>query len=122
MNISDKGTWLLFLPENEFHEIGLIFAKFLLINNGFEVVYLGSNVPYGSLLQLSEKKNIDNVLFFSISNTSKSNLDFTVDYLHKFFPKAKHHLVANGLDINFLTKDKEIHVLDNLDDFVDLIS
>ena len=122
LNISDKGTWLLFLPENEFHEIGLIFAKFLLINNGFEVVYLGSNVPYGSLLQLSEKKNIDNVLFFSISNTSKSNLDFTVDYLHKFFPKAKHHLVANGLDINFLTKDKEIHVLDNLDDFVDLIS
>ena len=122
LNISDKGSWLLFLPENEFHEIGLVFAKFLLINNGFEVVYLGANVPYGSLLQLSEKKKIDNVLFFSISNTSKSNLDFTVDYLNKFFPKSTHYLVANSLDINFLTKDKSINVLDNLDDFINIIS
>ena len=54
-----KDSWLLFLPENEFHEIGLLFAKFLLIKNGFEVVYLGSNVPYGSLLELAEKKHID---------------------------------------------------------------
>ena len=122
MNDSKKQTWLLFLPENEFHEIGLLFAKFLLINSGFEVVYLGSNVPYGSLLQLAEKKHIDNVLFFSVSNTSKSNLDFTTNYLEKSFPKAKHYLVANSLDINFLTKDNNVTILDNLDDFVNMIS
>lgn len=117
-----KDSWLLFLPENEFHEIGLIFAKFLLIQNGYEVVYLGSNVPYGSLLQLAEKKHIDNVLFFSVSNTSKSNLDFTINYLNKSFPKSKHFLVANSLDINFLTKEHDITILDNLDDFVKIIS
>ena len=117
-----KSTWLLFLPENEFHEIGLIFAKFLLIKNGFEVVYLGANVPYGSLMELAEKKHIDNVLFFSISNTSKSNLDFTVNYLNKSFPKSKHFIVANSLDINFLTKDHNITILENLDDFIKIIT
>ena len=117
-----KESWLLFLPENEFHEIGLLFAKFLLIKNGFEVVYLGANVPYGSLLELAEKKHIDNVLFFSVSNTSKSNLDFTINYLNKSFSKAKHFLVANSLDINFLTKDHDITILDNQDDFVKIIS
>ena len=122
LNVSKKKTWLLFLPENEFHEIGLIFAKFLLINNGFEVVYLGSNVPYGSLLQLAEKKHIDNVLFFSVSNTSKSNLDFTINYLEKSFPDSNHYLVANSLDIDFLTKDYNINILDNLDNFVKIIS
>ena len=121
-NNSSKGSWLLFLPENEFHEIGLLFAKFLLIKNGFEVIYLGSNVPYGSLLELAEKKQIDNVLFFSVSNTSKSNLDFTINYLNKSFPKAKHFLVANSLDINFLTKDHDITILENLDSFIDIIS
>ncbi|MAD50814.1 MAG: hypothetical protein CMC95_05915 [Flavobacteriales bacterium] len=121
MNDSFKETWLLFLPENEFHEIGLIFAKFLLINSGHEVVYLGANVPYGSLLQLAEKKHIDNVLFFSVSNTSKSNLDFTINYLEKSFPKSTHYLVANSLDINFLTKSHKITILDNLDDFVGII-
>lgn len=122
LNISEKKSWLLFLPENEFHEIGLIFAKFLLINNGFEVIYLGSNVPYGSLLQVAEKKHIDNVLFFSVSNTSKSNLDFTINYLEKSFPDSNHYLVANSLDIDFLTKGYNINILDNLDDFVEIIS
>lgn len=122
LNQTNKTSWLLFLPENEFHEIGLLFAKFLLINNGYEVIYLGSNVPYGSLLQLVEKKHVDNVLFFSVSNTSKSNLDFTINYLEKAFPDTKHYLVANSLDINFLTKDYKINILDNLDDFVDIIS
>jgi len=117
-----KSTWLLFLPENEFHEIGLIFAKFLLIKNGFEVVYLGANVPYGSLLEVAEKKHVDNVLFFSVSNTSKSNLDFTINYLNKSFPKSKHYIVANSLDINFLTKGHDIIILDNLDDFVKIIT
>ena len=121
-NNSTKGAWLLFLPENEFHEIGLLFAKFLLIKNGFEVIYLGSNVPYGSLLELAEKKQIDNVLFFSVSNTSKSNLDFTINYLNKSFPTAKHFLVANSLDINFLTKEHDITILENLDSFIDIIS
>tara|TARA_B100001057_G_scaffold476879_1_gene545434 strand:- start:765 stop:1646 length:882 start_codon:yes stop_codon:yes gene_type:complete len=117
-----KDSWLLFLPENEFHDIGLLFAKFLLIKNGFEVVYLGANIPYGSLLELAEKKHIDNVLFFSVSNTSKSNLDFTINYLNKSFPNTKHFLVANSLDINFLTKEHDITILDNLDDFIKIIS
>ena len=59
-----KESWLLFLPENEFHEIGLIFAKFLLIKNGYEVIYLGANVPYGSLLQLAEKRKLIMFYFF----------------------------------------------------------
>ena len=50
-------TWLLFLPENEFHEIGLLFTKFLLVQNGNNVVYLGSNVPYGTLIDVIEKRN-----------------------------------------------------------------
>ena len=121
-NSINGQSWLLFLPENEFHEIGLLFAKFLLIKNGFEVVYLGANVPYGSLLELADKKRIDNVLFFSVSNTSKSNLDFTINYLNKSFPDSKQFLVANSLDINFLTKDHNITILDNLDDFINIIS
>ena len=121
-NNTNKESWLLFLPENEFHEIGLIFAKFLLIKNGYEVIYLGANVPYGSLLQLAEKKKINNVLFFSISNTSKSNLDFTLDYLNKSFPESNQFLVANSLDINFLTKNHSVTILDNLDDFISIIN
>ena len=120
-NTELKSTWLLFLPENEFHDIGLLFAKFLLVFYKCEVIYLGTNVPYGSLQQITEKKNIDNILFFSVSNQSKSNLNFTIEYLERIFDKSEMYLVCNSLDIDFLTKDYSVKILNNLDDLIEII-
>jgi DNA-binding transcriptional MerR regulator len=36
---------LLLLPENEYHELGLLFVNYLLKQNGLPVIYLGANVP-----------------------------------------------------------------------------
>jgi DNA-binding transcriptional MerR regulator/methylmalonyl-CoA mutase cobalamin-binding subunit len=38
-------TILLFLPESEHHELGLLFISYLLRSRGIKVLYLGSNVP-----------------------------------------------------------------------------
>jgi len=38
-------TALLFLPESEFHEIGLLYISYLLKNRGAKVLYLGANMP-----------------------------------------------------------------------------
>ncbi|RFM31693.1 MerR family transcriptional regulator [Chitinophaga silvisoli] len=43
------GTALLFLPENELHEIGLLFYNYVLRARGFKTIYLGQSVPYDSL-------------------------------------------------------------------------
>ena len=118
---TDKPKWLLFLPENEFHDIGLHFAKFLLHFYGYETIFLGSNVPYASLLQLNQKIQVDNILFFVVSNQSKSNLDFTIDYLLKTFNNVKINLVCNGIDSEALTNHSSINILTNLDQFVDSI-
>lgn len=37
--------YLLFLPEDEHHELGLLFVYYLLKRNGIPVLYLGANVP-----------------------------------------------------------------------------
>jgi len=120
-NTEFKSSWLLFLPENEFHDIGLLFAKFLLACYGCEVIYLGTNVPYGSLQQIVQKKKIDNILFFSVSNQSKSNLNFTIEYLENIFDKSELYLVCNSLDIDLLTKDYNVKILNNLDDLIKII-
>lgn len=36
---------LLFLPEGEYHEVGLLFVYYLLKSRGVNVIYLGANVP-----------------------------------------------------------------------------
>jgi DNA-binding transcriptional MerR regulator len=50
----DSKRFLLFLPESEMHETGLLFARYLLKNCGHETLYLGQEIPYGDL-----KKVID---------------------------------------------------------------
>ncbi|MDZ4072026.1 MAG: MerR family transcriptional regulator [Sediminibacterium sp.] len=44
-HVSLNKTTLLFLPEGEHHELGLLFMYFLLKSRGVKVYYLGSNVP-----------------------------------------------------------------------------
>ena len=45
----DAKKIVLFLPENEMHEIGLLFFHYLLKNMGFQTYYLGQYVPLADL-------------------------------------------------------------------------
>lgn len=42
----DPKRFLLFLPEGELHETGLLFARYLLKKCGMDTLYLGQEVPY----------------------------------------------------------------------------
>jgi DNA-binding transcriptional MerR regulator len=50
---------VLFMPEGEYHEIGLLFVHFLLKQKGHNVDYLGTNVPIVDLKYLTEYKKVD---------------------------------------------------------------
>lgn len=40
-----ESTVLLFLPEGEYHELGLLYMQYLLRSRGVRTLYLGANVP-----------------------------------------------------------------------------
>ena len=50
---------VLFMPEGEYHEIGLLFVQYLLKLRGYNVDYLGTNVPIVDLKYLTELKKVD---------------------------------------------------------------
>jgi MerR family transcriptional regulator, light-induced transcriptional regulator len=52
-------TILLFLPEGEHHELGLLYMYYMLKVRGIKVIYLGSNVPIADIKFLSELKKPD---------------------------------------------------------------
>ncbi len=52
-------TGLLFLPEGEFHEIGLLFIQYLLKSRGISVLYLGANVPIDDVEYIIKVKKPD---------------------------------------------------------------
>ena len=117
-----RETWLLFLPENEFHEIGLLFARFLLVKNGFNVIYLGSNLPYESLNQVDEKIKIDNTLMFSVSKSSIININSTIEYLESNFQSANKYIISTEITAKMITKKSNINILNNVNSFVNIIS
>jgi MerR family transcriptional regulator, light-induced transcriptional regulator len=54
-------TFLLFLPEGEHHELGLLFVYFLLRKHGAKTIYLGANVPVNDVAEVIHLKKPDGI-------------------------------------------------------------
>lgn len=118
---SPKENWLLFLPKNELHDIGILFAYLILKMNGYNVVYLGQNLPHSFLLSLKEKNKIDNILFSIVSNTSKLDLIELTNFLETHFSESKIHAIINE---NLITEERfqKLSTISSIDEFINLIT
>jgi MerR family transcriptional regulator, light-induced transcriptional regulator len=54
-----KTKVLLFMPENEHHELGLLFLHYMLKSRGIKAIYLGANVPIADLEFVADLKKPD---------------------------------------------------------------
>jgi DNA-binding transcriptional MerR regulator len=71
---------LLFLPQNEDHEIGLLMSKYILRNAGRNVIYLGQRVPFDNLKSTVKQTKPGQLLFFLVQMHPVEQLQ---DYLDK---------------------------------------
>lgn len=53
----DKNAenFVLFLPEGQWHEMGLLLSNYLIRKNGHNCIYLGSSLPVESVVQMKDK-------------------------------------------------------------------
>ena len=114
---SSRNGWLLFLPENEFHEIGLLFSHYLIRQAGKKVIYLGSNVPFETLLDAVEKTKPEHLFFFLVHHNTPENSQDYIDSLKKYFGKIKIHLSGNEKLINKLKVGKEFNWIRSVEEF-----
>jgi methanogenic corrinoid protein MtbC1 len=59
---NDK-VFVLYLPENEIHELGLMYLNYEILLNGYKTIYLGESVPIDSLKDM--KNYFDNIVYIS---------------------------------------------------------
>ena len=117
-----KDKWLLFLPEHEFHEIGLLFAKYILSLKENNVIYLGDNLPIDTLSGVAEKHKIDNILLFFITNYSLKMSETHLQKLTKIFPQSKIFVVTPNKKLNIpKLKTSNINLINDIDGFIKLI-
>ena len=69
----NADTFVLFLPMNEIHELGLLYLHFELLLSGYHSVYLGQSVPIENLIDLQKVyKNICFVTYLTVEPSKES--------------------------------------------------
>ena len=89
-----KKTGLLFLPEGEYHELGLLFVQYLLKSRGLYVYYLGTNVPLDDVEYVVKHKQPDFIYTHLTSVSSVFNFEKFIQQSLKRFSQTP--LIISG--------------------------
>ncbi|MGV8994196.1 MAG: MerR family transcriptional regulator [Flavobacterium sp.] len=108
--------WLLFLAEDEFHEIALLFAHYILRQRGENVIYLGTNVPLNTLQQATDAIMPDALLTFFVKSNFPEDQQLYLNSVRNCFPKGNIYISGNERLISTLNLDSETNWLRNIDD------
>jgi len=108
---------VLFLPENETHEIGLLFANFLLKEANIKTIYLGQQVPTISLIKLIKDRKIKRALGFIFYSSGKEKLIKSVNNLISSCEETLFYWSGNMDTLNLLNIHKNQTILKSLNDF-----
>lgn len=99
---TDK-IFVLYLPENEIHELGLMYLNYEILLNGYKTIYLGESVPVSSLKDM--KQYFDNIIYISY---------LTVQPARDDIDKYLKEITTEVIDIN-----SEIWILGRMTEFID---
>ena len=104
-NIKINKTVLLFLPEGEYHELGLLFMNYLLKSKGVCTIYLGCNIPVNDIDYVTRLKKPDYLYAHLTTVGFKFNFDKFIDVISKKF--AGTPVIISGQLTH--TYEKKIH-------------
>ena len=89
---------LLFLPEHDWHEIGLLFYQYLLRSKGHYTYYLGQSLPYDSLVDCIERLKPTVVLSSWLTAVDQHFIVGYFKQLHNDAPEVRY--LAGGAQIH----------------------
>ncbi len=118
---SGKQTWLLFLPNDEDHEIGLLLSAYLIKQAGYKVVYLGQRVPYENLQAVISDIAPDYLLYFHVLRRPIAEAQTLINQLSTNYPTLQVYLSSPidveqqlELPVNFQAINSVEHFLEKI--------
>ena len=77
---------IVFLPEGEHHELGILFIHYLLKSKGIKVIYLGANVPIADIEYLCKIKSPDFIYTHLTSLAHNFNFEKFLNFIGQKIP------------------------------------
>lgn len=92
-----ESVYILYLPLNEIHELGLMYLNYELLNKGYKTIYLGESVPLESLENLKNYfEEIIFVTYLTVEPTMEEIDDYVVNFNEKILKNTYHSLKILG--------------------------
>ncbi|NNK87664.1 MAG: MerR family transcriptional regulator [Flavobacteriaceae bacterium] len=119
---NSSRTFVLFLPDHEIHDIGLLFLNYEIVCKGYHCIFLGQSVPISCLGDIVDKYNdISFVAYFTV----KPELGDMKEYLETFHDQlllnSRNKFLILGQRAKQIDRKglpKEIQVYDSIGDLV----
>ncbi|MDN3493329.1 MerR family transcriptional regulator [Winogradskyella bathintestinalis] len=105
----NKSTkiFVLYLPDNEIHELGLMFINHQLVKYGYHSIFLGQSVPIESLAELqSYYDEITFISYFTVKPERENLEAYLEDFENTILNNSKNNLWILGQMINALNIDE----------------
>ena len=117
-----KSTFVLFLPDNEIHELGLMYLNLEIISKGFQSILLGPSVPINSLVNiLGNYESITFISYFTVQPERENLMSYLKEFEDKILatPSSKFWILGKMTDhIDVKNLPDSIKLFKNIDDLV----
>ncbi|MEO9482340.1 MAG: MerR family transcriptional regulator [Ekhidna sp.] len=118
---SNSGPlFLLFLPEGELHELGLLFANFLLRSKGVRTIFFGQTVPIDAIEEVYLKLNPQFIITAMTTAPESKEVPKFVKRLGSKFQNCQVYVTGSrviGQDLEF---PSNVSILNQFDDLIEL--
>ncbi len=118
----DDKIFVLYLPSDEVHELGLMYLNYEIILSGYKSIYLGESVPVDSLKDL--KKYFNNIVYVCYT-TVEPNKEFLDSYLDEVKEQILEKdskiwfIGRNAQNIDEKLRNETVRVFQNIHEFVE---
>ena len=113
----NRDKVLLYLPDGELHELGLLFYHYIAKKNGLKTIYLGQSVPYEDLLAVNKVHNPDFIFTSYTSPISPKEFKEHMSRLQRDF--GDKIILISGYQVtqNRFTLPEQIIKIENTEEF-----
>ncbi|MDG1477481.1 MAG: MerR family transcriptional regulator [Vicingaceae bacterium] len=113
--------WVLFLPEGEIHEIGLLIASYALRKNGVKVIYLGKDVLKTDLFSAADSNSFTHFLFFVVKQNQDKVVNSYLNEMNKRYKNASCLICCSNSYLDKINLHQNQRIISDFDQFLILI-
>ena len=119
---NNHPIFVLFLPENEIHELGILYLNYLILSKGYRTIFLGQSLQTSSLQTLySYETKYYFVSYITVEPSKDEIMPYLQNFYNKILDKQDSKLILFGPQQTAINKEllpEKIEMFRSVESFV----